>query len=102
MTIICLHIINNIMVIVLKEADLMHVGTAMSLEFDTTHQNCCCCEPLNLEQHIILTPSPHAVGPLPFSTCNIETGQREATNNILLPLPACAANAMQRAEGFVL
>ena len=72
------------MVIVLKEADLMHVGTAMSMEFDTTHQSCCCCEPLNLEQHISLTPSPHAVavGPLPFSVCNIETGQREASNNI--------------------
>ena len=98
MTVICLHI----MVIVLKEADLMHVGTAMSVEFDTTHQSCCCCEPLNLEQHISLIPSPHAVGPLPFSMCNIETGQREATNNILLSLPARAANAMQRAEGFVL
>ena len=77
----CLHI----MVIVFKdfwrlEADLMHVGTAMSVKFDTTHQSCCCCEPLNLE-HISLTPSPHAVGPLPFkvSTCNIESGQREAT-----------------------
>ena len=64
MTVICLHI-SNIMVIVLKVAiaDLMHVGIAMSVEFDTIHQSCCCCEPLNLEQHIILTPSPHAVGP---------------------------------------
>ena len=40
MTVICLH-----MVIVLKdswrlEADLMHVGTAMIVEFDTTHQGC--------------------------------------------------------------
>ena len=100
MTVICLHI----MVIVLKEADLMHVGTAMSVEFDTIHQSCCCCEPLNLEQHISLTPSPHAVCSLPFSTCITETGQREATNNILLSSPACncAANAIQRAEGFVL
>ena len=105
MTVICLHI----MVSVLKdswrlEADLMHVGTAMSVEFDTTHRSCCCCEPLNLEQHISLTPSPHAVGPLPFSTCNIESGQRKllAVMNILLSSPAYAANAMQRAEDFVL
>ena len=81
MTVICLHIY---MVIVLKdswrlEADLMHVGTTMSVKFNTTHQSCCCCELLNLEQHISLTPSPHAVGPFPFSTCNIESGQTEAT-----------------------
>ena len=62
---------NNNTVIVLKdswrlEADLMHVGTAMSVELDTTHQGCC-CEPLNLAQRISLTPSPHAFGPLPFS-----------------------------------
>ena len=56
----------------------------------------------NVKKHTI--PVPHAVGPLHFSTCNIETGQREATNNIkfLLSSPACAANTMQRAEGFVL
>ena len=33
-----------------READLM-LGAAMSVEFGSTHQGCCCCEPLNLEQH---------------------------------------------------
>ena len=56
------------MVIVLNdswrlEADLMHVGTAMIVEFDTTHQGCC-CEPL-FEQHISPAPGPHAFGSLP-------------------------------------
>ena len=63
------------MVIVLKDswrlgADLMHVGTAMIVEFDTTHQGFC-YEPLNLELQISLTHSPHAVGLLSLSTCNI-------------------------------
>ena len=78
----------------------------MSVEFDSTHQSCCCCEPLNLEQHccaIILASLPalmHAIlDGLPFSTCNIESEQSET---IVLSLLACAANAMQRAEGYVL
>ena len=60
-----------------READL--IGTAMSVEFDSTHQDCCCCELLNLEQYccaIALASPPalmHAVL-LPFSTCNIESG----------------------------
>ena len=38
----------------------------------------------------------------PFSVCNIEQREDEATIVILLLLPVCAANAMQQAEGFVL
>ena len=98
---------HNIMVVVLKdssrlEADLMHVGTAMSVEFDTTHQGFC-CEPLNLAQHISLTPSPNACI-WSFTLFYMQRWKwvKGSYYNIVLSLPACAANAMQRAEGFVL
>ena len=55
----------------------VHVGTAMSVEFSSTHQGCCFCEPLNLEQHccaiILASPQPSWI-PFPFSMCNIESG----------------------------
>ena len=105
MTVISMHY--NIMVIVLKdssrlEADLMHVGTAMSVEFATTHQGFC-CEPLNLAQHISLTPSPNACS-WSFTLFYMQRWKwvKGSYYNIVLSLPACAANAMQRAEGFVL
>ena len=61
-----------------READL--IGTAMSVEFDSTHQDCCCCELLNLEQYccaIALASPPalmHAVL-YPFLRATLKVGK---------------------------
>ena len=79
------------------------VGTAMSVELDTTHQGFCCAEPLNLAQHISLIPSPHACSwSFTFFYMQRWKWVKGSYYNIVLSLPVCAANVMQRAEDFVL
>ena len=79
----------------LEAGSWLDVGTTMSVEFDTTPgAGLLLWAALNLEQPISLAPSPHA-----FTLFYIESGSSE---DIVLSLPACAANAMQRAEDFVL
>ena len=60
----------------------------MSVELDLTHQGCC-CEPFNLEQLCCAT----TLASLPaLMHSNIES--EASYYNIVLSLPACAANFM--------
>ena len=74
-----------------READLIIIGTAMSVEFDSTHQGCCCCEPFNLEQHCSYA-SPHAVlYRFLLATLKVSEGKHGYCHCLLVQLMPCNA-----------